>query len=174
MGLRDEGTPLVRLGSMKVCACAALLALGALLTVSPAHAQSGPFAGMAGSWSGVGLITPTDGPSERVRCKVRYAVSGGGATLQQDIRCASDSYDVAVTGEVRVSDGSVSGTWNETNRKVSGSLSGDARSGLISARVDGPGFTAALTIETRNQIQTISIKPQGTDINRVAVTLTRE
>ena len=45
-----------------------------------AHAQSGgPFAGMAGNWSGGGTVTLDDGSSERIRCRATYAV-GAAAT----------------------------------------------------------------------------------------------
>ena len=34
---------------------------------SVSHAQSGPFAGMAGNWSGGGTVTLDDGSTERIR-----------------------------------------------------------------------------------------------------------
>ena len=40
------------------------------------YAQTGPFAGMAGAWSGGGTITLDDGSSERIRCRATYKVSG--------------------------------------------------------------------------------------------------
>ena len=83
--------------SLKVCASAAVLAVP--LLASPGYAQSGPFSGMAGSWSGSGTITTSAG-SERLRCRVRYVVTSGGATLQQDLRCASDSYRFDVRSDV--------------------------------------------------------------------------
>src|SRR5262249_28486079 len=122
--------------SLKVFGSAAVLALP--LLASPGYAQSGPFAGMAGSWSGSGTITTSAG-SERLRCRVRYVVTGGGATLQQDLRCASDSYRFDVRSDVTYRGDGISGIWNETNRNVSGNVIGRARGGSIAARVDGPG-----------------------------------
>src|ERR1700747_3620276 len=54
---------------------AAAVLLGASMAPSPGHAQSGPFAGMAGSWGGGGTVTLDDGSKERIRCRAAYAVS---------------------------------------------------------------------------------------------------
>ena len=40
-----------------------------MLSVSVSHAQSGPFAGFNGSWSGNGTVALSDGTTERIRCK---------------------------------------------------------------------------------------------------------
>jgi len=40
-----------------------------LLSVSASHAQSRPFAGFDGAWSGNGTISLSDGSSERIRCR---------------------------------------------------------------------------------------------------------
>ena len=46
-----------------------------------AHAQAGgPFAGMAGNWSGGGTVTLDDGSRERIRCRATYQVSGPNMT----------------------------------------------------------------------------------------------
>src|SRR4051812_27401464 len=47
------------------------------------YAQTGPFAGMAGAWSGGGTITLDDGSNERIRCRATYAVGAGGNGLNQ-------------------------------------------------------------------------------------------
>ena len=47
----------------------------ASVSSSASYAQSGPFAGLAGVWSGGGTITLDDGSSERIRCRASYAVS---------------------------------------------------------------------------------------------------
>ena len=52
--------------------------VGAALTlsVSAGYAQSGPFAGFAGSWSGNGTVALSNGTTERIRCKAEYKVTG--------------------------------------------------------------------------------------------------
>ena len=39
---------------------------------------AGPFAGLAGTWTGGGTVSLASGASERIRCRATYA--GGGAT----------------------------------------------------------------------------------------------
>ena len=36
---------------------------------------------MSGSWTGSGTITTSSGNKERIRCRARYDVDGGGSTL---------------------------------------------------------------------------------------------
>jgi len=67
------------------------------LLAPPGHAQSGPFAGLSGSWAGAGTIGMSNGASERIRCRASYAVGGGGRSLQQNLRCASDRGDLALS-----------------------------------------------------------------------------
>src|ERR1700744_1237291 len=57
-----------------------------------AQPAKGPFARLAGSWSGSGTIAASNGSRERIRCVATYAVGGGGHALAQNLRCASDSY----------------------------------------------------------------------------------
>src|SRR6185437_5371937 len=74
-----------------IFAAAAMLVASTWSTGS--YAQSGgPFAGMAGVWSGAGTVTLDDGSTERIRCRATYAVGAGGNGLQQTLTCASDSY----------------------------------------------------------------------------------
>jgi hypothetical protein len=144
-----------------------------LQSISPAAlAQSPPFAGLAGSWTGSGSISLSDGSKERLRCRATYQVSAGDARLQQSLRCASDSYRFDLNSDIASERGGISGTWSEASRGISGSLSGRAGSGSISAVVDAPGFSANLSVATRGNRQSFSIVSQG-DIRRVAITMVR-
>jgi hypothetical protein len=136
-----------------------------------AHAQSAPFAGMDGLWSGGGKVDLHDGTSERIRCRATYSIGGGGDTLRQQLRCAGDSYRFEVTSGVESRAGLLSGTWSEATRNVSGQISGRVAGGHIHARVDAGVFTADLTVHTSGNQQSVAIVPQGTDIKIVAVTM---
>jgi hypothetical protein len=147
------------------------LSIGLSLAAPSAYAQSAPFSGMAGSWSGGGKIDLQDGTSERIRCRATYSVGGGGSTLRQQLLCASDSYRFEVSSNVESQGGSLSGSWSEATRNVTGQVSGRVAAGRVQARVDAGPFTADLTLHTSGNQQSVSIVPQGADIRIVAVTL---
>jgi hypothetical protein len=56
------------------------------LAASLASEQQG-FEDVAGSWSGSGSMKPSDGPRERVKCKVDYDVKNAGHSLK--LNCAA-------------------------------------------------------------------------------------
>lgn len=142
---------------------------------SASHAQRavGPFAGFAGAWNGSGRIEMQSGSSERIRCRARYSVSQGGELLVQELRCASDSYRIDVNSTSQSDRGSLSGSWTELTRNVTGALSGRASGGFIQARVTALGFSAGLTVNTAGSTQSVTIIPEGNDVRTVAVTMRR-
>ena len=150
----------------------AALAL-ALVTLAPAQAAEGPFTNFSGSWSGTGTVTVKDGTKERLRCKAHYDVSGGGAQLAQNLTCASDSYTFNVVSNVTANGGAISGNWSETSRGANGQISGRIEPKQISATVAGPGFTAGIAIAARGGKQSVEIRPTGTDITDVSVTMSK-
>jgi hypothetical protein len=153
---------------------ARIVGLGAtvLLSGTASHAQSAPFAGMAGVWSGAGTITLDSGASERIRCRATYAVSRDGDGLNQSLVCASDSYKFDLKSDVLAKNGSLSGTWSETSRNVSGSLEGRAGGGQFNVVVSAPAFTANLSMKTSGNKQTVSITAQG-QIKGASISLSR-
>jgi hypothetical protein len=150
----------------------AVLAAAALLPGSASYAQSAPFAGMAGVWSGSGTITLDSGASERIRCRATYAVSGDGDGLNQHLVCASDSYKFDLKSDVIAKNGSLSGTWSEAGRNVTGSLEGRAGAGQFNVVVSAPAFTANLSMTTRGNKQTVSITSQS-QIKSASISLSR-
>ena len=139
---------------------------------SPTLAQragDGGFGALAGSWVGAGTISTSNG-SERIRCRVNYAVSGGNS-LHQDLRCASDSYNFQVASDIVDQGGAISGTWTEVTRGVSGNVSGRMGGGSIQVAVSGPAFSAGLSISTSGNRQSVSIRPSAGDIRDVSVNL---
>jgi hypothetical protein len=155
--------------------------VAALATVSlqtpptPAQAREhGPFARFAGTWSGDGTITMSNGTRERIRCRVRYSVVGAGTGLTQDLVCASQSYKFDVSSQVRAAGSQLTGSWTETSRNVTGSVSGHVRDGVIQATVMGAAFSAGLSLSIHGRSQYVIIRPQGgTDVADVSVVLRR-
>jgi hypothetical protein len=150
------------------------LAFGILVGAGDAsRAADNPFSQLTGSWAGSGTITVQDGSRERIRCRGRYAASGGGNALKLELRCASDSYKFELQSDISYDGGSISGTWNETSRQVYGSLSGRATASHIQAVANSVGFNATLSLSTRGNQQRISIKSPGSEISEVAISLAR-
>jgi hypothetical protein len=128
---------------------------------------------MAGSWSGGGTLSTTDGGQERLRCRASYDVAGTGAELRLSLRCASESYTFDLASDVQYRGGVISGSWSEASRNASGTLSGRAAGNRIEALAKGASFSADLSLTTRGGRQTVSIRPQGTNITDVSLALER-
>src|SRR3978361_2363049 len=102
-------------GVQRLIFAAATLFLASFLASaagSSAYAQSGPFAGMPGTWAGGGTVTLDDGSSERIRCRGTYAVGSGGNGLNQSLTCPSDSYRFNLSSNLVPQGSALSGTWN--------------------------------------------------------------
>jgi hypothetical protein len=128
---------------------------------SASYAQSGPFAGMAGNWSGGGTVTLDNGSTERIRCRASYAVGGGGAALNLSLVCASDSYKFDLRANVVADRGVLSGNWSETSRGVSGNLEGRGANGNFQVVASAPGFDANITLTTRGNKQSVVIRAES-------------
>jgi len=152
----------------------AAVALAVVFTADPATAQrggAGPFESLEGSWSGSGTIRMSNGARERIRCRAVYAVPDGGNTVQQDLRCASDSYRFDLRSDVTSQGGAISGRFLETSRNVGGNLSGRASPGLIQARAEGAGFSASLAVSTRGNQQSVTITAPAAEVQEVSITM---
>ena len=151
---------------------AAGLIAGLTLSASASFAQSAPFAGFAGNWSGKGTVTLADGSKENIRCKASYRVDRADRALKQSLRCASDSYQFDLSSDV-VSDGDrLTGNWSEASRNLFGSVRGRASGGEIEVFVEAAGFAANLSLRTRGNKQSVSITSKG-EIRNVSITMTR-
>ncbi len=143
-----------------------------MLSVSASHAQSGPFAGLDGAWSGTGTVSLSDGSTERIRCKASYKVNGTGMGLKQSLNCASDSYKFNLSSDVTTQGNQISGNWTEASRNINGSLQGTVGGGQIEVFVEANGFAANLTLRTNGNKQTVSISSKG-EIRGVSITMVK-
>ena len=143
-----------------------------MLSMSAGHAQSGPFAGFSGAWSGNGTVALSDGTTERIRCKADYKVDGGGLALKQTLRCASDSYKFDLSSDVTSQGDRISGIWSEASRNINGNLQGTAGGGEIQVFVEAAGFAANLTLRTTGNRQTVQISSKG-EIRGVNITMVK-
>ena len=154
--------------------CGAVTTLAIALS-SSAEAQrvASIFERMSGQWTGEGTIRTTDGGSERIRCRATYRAQSSGRGLTQEMGCASDSYKFQVTSDLVQSGETISGKWTETTRNVSGSVTGQVSGNLIQARVESAAFAANFAVSTIGDRQAVTIAPQGIDVTRVAITMSR-
>jgi len=160
-------------GSSAAARTAAICMVALLTASAPGHAQQAPFAGLSGGWSGGGFLTLDNGQRERLRCRANYHVDDNGRRLQQNLRCASDSYRFDINSNIAAENGAITGTWSEGNRNVSGNLSGRVNGGQIQARIDGAGFSASSTVTTRGNRQSVIIQSPGHEVSEVSVSLTK-
>ncbi|MFB9264532.1 hypothetical protein ACFFWD_15355 [Bradyrhizobium erythrophlei] len=137
-------------------AFAAVAFFMAALATTAGHAQSSPFAGMAGSWSGGGTVTLDDGSSERIRCRATYQVSG--PTMKMSLTCASDAYKFNLQAAVKAEGSAITGEWSETSRNVSGDLQGRGGGGNFQVLASAPGFNANIAMHTSGNKQSVSIR----------------
>jgi hypothetical protein len=137
-------------------ATAAVL-FGAIGLGAPGMAQSGgPFAGMAGTWSGSGTVGLEDGSTERIRCRAHYDVAG--RRMDLILTCASDAYKFNLQGAVEAEGGAVSGTWSESSRNVSGVIQGRGGAGNFQLTATAAGFNANIALSTRGNRQSVSMR----------------
>jgi hypothetical protein len=149
------------------------MALALALAASPTQAAMSPFRAMAGSWSGGGVLSTADGQQERLRCRASYDVAGSGEQLRLNLRCASASYNFDLASQVQYSGGAISGEWTEASRNASGTIEGRAIGDRVEAAARGQSFSANLSLTTRGNRQTVSIRPAGTDVRDVSLLLER-
>ena len=132
-----------------------------------------PFRAMAGSWFGGGVLDMADGQQERLRCRASYDVAGGGEELRLNLRCASPSTNFDLASQVQYQDGAISGEWSEASRNASGTIEGRASGDRVEAAARGQNFSAALSLTTRGNRQSVSIRPEGSDVHAVSLSLAR-
>lgn len=129
--------------------------------VATAQAQSAPFTGFDGAWTGNGTVSLADGSTERIRCRANYQLSGGGSGLKLSLRCASDSYKFDLASDVTSQGNRIAGNWSEASRNIFGNLQGTAGGGQIEVFVEAAGFAANISLVTRGNKQTVSISSKG-------------
>jgi len=145
-----------------------------LFAAPPVGAQaSGPFEPLAGSWSGSGTVSTSDGLHERVKCLAKYVSEKAGNSVQLDLRCASDSYKVELTSSIVQTAGSLSGNWFERTRRVGGRISGKVTGNQFNVRADGETFTALLSVTTQGSHQTFSMESPGAYVPEFSIALNR-
>ena len=139
----------------------------------PAHAEQS-FDNVAASRSGSGSMKPSDGPRERVRCKVDYIVKNAGQSVKMNVRCASDAYRMELSANIDQNGTTLSGNWFESQYRQGGKVSGQNVNGLIEAKVESDTITALLTVRTRGSRQSFVMESPGAWVSQVSIDLLRD
>jgi len=149
-------------------AAACAIAAAAALYAGPAMPAEDGFAGLAGSWSGGGLVKYTDGSTEKMRCSAHY--NGGAADVSLAINCSSSAHNIDLSGRLHSNGGHVGGSWSESNFGLSGSASGKAGGGRISLGLGG-GVSGSMTVAYNTSHQDVAIAVGGSVFESVSMSL---
>ena len=114
----------------------------------------------------------SSGAVERLRRQAND-VGGGGDALEQNLCCASQSYNFELQIELANNSGAILGDWNELMRKVQGGISRHRSKGLIKAIVRGQTFSADIAVAMRGARQTVDIRAESGDLSMVSIVLRR-
>jgi hypothetical protein len=144
-----------------------------ILAATPAFAEQS-FDSVAGSWSGSGSMKPSDGPSERVRCKIDYVPKNAGQSVKMNVRCASDAYKMNLSANIDENGTTLSGNWFESQYRQGGKVSGQNVNGLIEAKVESATIVALLTVRTKGNRQSFVMDSPGAWVSHVSIDLVRD
>ncbi len=148
---------------------AALLAAATLMAPQPAWSADA-FNSLKGNWSGGGRASFAGGQTEKLRCSARY--SGGGANLALNVRCASPSAQINLTGNLAATGNRVSGSWAENSFGLSGDANGSRSATTVRLRISG-STTGVLTLNVSGNRHTFAISSQGSSLTGVSVNMAR-
>lgn len=146
----------------------AILAIAVLCTTPVMSADA--FDALQGQWSGGGSARFASGQTERLRCTSRY--SGGGENLNLNLRCASASAQINLSGILDADSSRVSGRWTETSFGLTGQVSGSTQGGSVRLSISG-GTTGSVTLNVAGDRHTFKLSSNGTSLTAVDVTLAR-
>ena len=136
--------------------------------------SAGPFAPLAGSWSGSGTIDLSNGRHEPIRCRASYDVLEEQDKLQLDIHCASESYNFDLRASATYAAGAITGVWSESTRNAAGTLSGKVEGVGFQVVAKGPTFTANLNLVTRGDKQSVTIRSHDAQADVQGATITMQ
>lgn len=161
-------------GVLSGVALAALIVAAGSSGMTAAAEQPGIFLSLSGDWSGDGMVATKAGSNEPIRCRAKYIVNDRGDNLQQQLRCASDSYKFEINSSMSYVNGGITGTWADAVANVAGQLTGNVYPDRIKGSVNGSLFSAAVAVVTDGTRQSVSIEPTGTSIKSVSITMKKK
>jgi len=146
----------------------------AALGTSPTWAEdASPFEKLAGRWLGEGRLGLRDGVTESVKCRVTYVVTEHARQVRQTIRCASESGSVEVQSTVMYASGTLSGSWKELSRNMSGEVAGRITPTGFKVVIKGSELNANMDIIVKDARQIIEIQFLNSSLLGLTIVLTK-
>jgi hypothetical protein len=147
----------------------------AVFSSSPTWADdASPFEKLAGRWLGEGRLGMRDGVTESVKCRVTYLVPEHAKQVRQTIRCASESGSVEVQSTVTYASGTLSGSWKELSRNMSGEVTGRITPTGFKVAIKGSELSANMDIIMKDDAkQIIEIQFLNSSLIGLTIVLTK-
>jgi hypothetical protein len=121
------------------------LVLAATFAASMAAVPEARSEGLAGSWSGGGIVTYASGQRERARCHAHY--SGGGSSVSVSATCATPSGSVSQSANLRrVGANSYAGSFFNPQYNTTGSIHVTVRGNSQSVSLRSASGSASLSL----------------------------
>jgi hypothetical protein len=145
-----------------------VVVMALVLSIKPAAA--GAFDSLKGGWSGGGRASFANGQTEKLRCSARYG--GGGTNLTINVRCASSSANIALSGSLAANGNKVSGSWSESSYGLNGSASGSTTGQGVRLRISG-SLSGTLSLTASGSRHTLALATGGSTLTGVNVSMGR-
>jgi hypothetical protein len=125
------------------------------------------FSGLAGRWSGHGIVKPGSGPAESFKCVVTYIPQGSPTRLQQNLRCSSANYKLDARTHLELRGDRVVGRWQDNiYTGLNGTVSGVVKDGGFDVVLTGQFFQARMIIAGSRCEQLVKVTPARADYIR--------
>lgn len=160
-------------GRMRRLIPAALMAVPLMAAMPGPSGAAGedPFELIRGKWAGTGVMSFTDGTSERIVCNSQY--SGTASQLGLFIGCKSNISAIALSAKLSANAGNLLGTWEEKTYKAIGSVSGKATENRIQFYIGG-NVLGSMTVNYNKTTQQVTIKTTGISLKDMTITMRRQ
>jgi hypothetical protein len=165
-----------RLGTaIKIAISVSAVALATAGTsIATSAKSSGPFASLAGAWSGNGLARLDGGRTETMKCKAYYTDKDAGAGLGISLRCAgAASSNIDLRALLVASGTRVSGNWEERQYNAGGNVSGQVNGNRINVSINGGGLNGTMVVTTTGGSQSVQIATEGVSFKGMSIGLSR-
>ena len=162
----------------KLLLCTTILSIimASVIVSSNAYASKSFFKNLVGQnkskgyWLGKGSIMLKGGESEALKCRATYFLAENAASLKQNLRCASTSYNIVAKSNYQSNKNTITGQWTEETFEIKGAVSGKVRGNKLTLAVKGQHIDADMTIILKRCTKQIQIIPkEGSAVKSISM-----